>query len=470
MNTLSLCMIIKDGEKYIEQCIESVMPAVAEIIIVDTGSTDSTLEKIKRFNPFVYQMEWKNDFSQARNASLKHATSDYILVLDADEVIYSEDLPKLIQAIENTNADCLTIRFHNLTCENDENIFNIHEGLRILKNGSYHFEGAIHEQPIFNFPDKTPITEHSGVRVKHYGYLKSNAGEKKFDRNMTILKQVLENNPQEPFHLFNMGNQYMSIGDYKTAIEYYEKADKFKDINLAYSPHLIYRHASCLKNLRKCDECLAVATEGLKLYPACTDLEFLRGVTLASMKRFTLAIESFGRCIKMGKAPQNLCFFPDTSDVRPMIEMAEVYNKMDDHYKALDYFLKAINADRRRGYLIYRIANSLNKIFPDKALVYKNLCNLFADSNHKPNAMVIADALLNIKLLEQARLALDSHIADDADSLFLEGRVLFYSKQYKSAFQSFKDSTCQDAGLLPNTKGRAHEYMTACNLLCGDCH
>ena len=477
MNTLSLCMIVKDGEKYIEQCIESVLPAIKDIIIVDTGSSDSTLEKIKRFNPSVYQMEWKNNFANARNASLKYASGDYIIVLDADEVVYAEDLPKLIETIRHTNADCISIRFHNFIDENDESSFNIHEGLRIFKNGSYHFKGAIHEQPIFNFSGRKPVIEHSDVRVKHYGYLKSNAGEKKFDRNMTILKETLEKSPKEPFHLFNMGNQYMSIGDYKTALEFYDKADKYKDITLAYSPHLIFRRASCLKNSRKGNEGLAVIEEGLKYYPACTDLEFLRGLTLTGMKRFTLAIDSFKRCIEMGPAPPNLCFLPDTANVRPHIELAEIYSSMDDHKKALEHYLKAISIDGKRYYLIYKVAASLNKIFADKTIVYQNICNLFADSSYQPNVMVITDALLNEKLFEQASFALDRYMKKgspvvDSDIYFLKGRISFYSKDYQSAFLNFKKSISPETakGILPNTKNRAYEFMTACGLLCSNCY
>jgi len=472
-------MIVKDGQRYIEQCIESVLPAVTEIIIVDTGSTDSTLEKIKRFNPSVYHMQWNNNFSDARNFSIKYATGDYVIVLDADEVVYSEDLPKLVEVMKNTRSDCLTVRFHNLTDENDDNVFNMHEGLRIFKNGLYRFEGAIHEQPVFNLTDRIPITEQSGIRIKHYGYLKSNSGEKKFNRNMTILNEVLEKTPNEPFHLFNMGNQYMSTGDYNAALKYYDKAHELKDIKLAYSPHLIFRRVSCLKNLCREEDALIAATQGLKLYPACTDLEFLRGLLLAGMKRYTLAIDSFTRCVEMGQAPPNLCFFPNTENIRPMIELAEIYNIMDDHHRALEYYLRAIKVDGKAYYLIYKIAASLNKLFADKSMVYKNLCNLFADSSYRPNAIVMTDALLNEKLFEQAEITLDTcmnSINDDdpeenADIIFLRGRMLFYAKEYNSAFQSFRDYICTDKtkGILPNMESRARKYMLACGLLCNDC-
>src|SRR3989338_5592832 len=88
--TISLCMITKNEEKYLEQCLNSVKDLVDETIIVDTGSTDKTKEIAKRFNAKVYDFKWADDFSAARNESLKHATKDWILILDADEVMDKE--------------------------------------------------------------------------------------------------------------------------------------------------------------------------------------------------------------------------------------------------------------------------------------------------------------------------------------------------------------------------------------------
>ena len=85
MPKLSLCMIVKNEEKFLAGCLESVKNIVDEIIIVDTGSTDKTIEIANSYNAKVYHFEWKNDFSLARNESIKHATGDWILILDADE-------------------------------------------------------------------------------------------------------------------------------------------------------------------------------------------------------------------------------------------------------------------------------------------------------------------------------------------------------------------------------------------------
>src|SRR3989344_2135515 len=90
--TISLCMIAKNEEKHLEECLNSVKELVDEVIIVDTGSTDKTKQIAKKFNAKIYDFKWVDDFSAARNESLKHATKDWILVLDADEVLDKEAL------------------------------------------------------------------------------------------------------------------------------------------------------------------------------------------------------------------------------------------------------------------------------------------------------------------------------------------------------------------------------------------
>ncbi len=89
--TLSLCMIVKNEEENIGRCLASVKPVVDEMIVVDTGSTDRTIDIAKAFGAQVYDFEWTNNFAEARNFSLSKAAGDWILVLDADEVISSLD-------------------------------------------------------------------------------------------------------------------------------------------------------------------------------------------------------------------------------------------------------------------------------------------------------------------------------------------------------------------------------------------
>ena len=115
MKTISLCMIVKNEEKYIGNCLKSIHDLVDEIIIVDTGSTDKTKEICKLFTDKIYDFEWVNDFSKARNYSFSHATSDYIMWLDADDILKEEDrikLKKLKENLENINEDFISMIYN----------------------------------------------------------------------------------------------------------------------------------------------------------------------------------------------------------------------------------------------------------------------------------------------------------------------------------------------------------------------
>ena len=101
---LSLCMIVKNEERFIDQCLASVRDFVDEIIIVDTGSEDRTMEIAERHGAKIFMHPWIGDFSVARNHSLDHAGSEWILVLDADEKLALRDAVQLRDLIRNTTC------------------------------------------------------------------------------------------------------------------------------------------------------------------------------------------------------------------------------------------------------------------------------------------------------------------------------------------------------------------------------
>ncbi|HTG69016.1 MAG TPA: glycosyltransferase family 2 protein, partial [Candidatus Udaeobacter sp.] len=101
MITISLCMIVKNEEQVLDRCLNSVKDLVDEIVIVDTGSTDSTKEIAANYTDRIFHFEWIDDFSAARNYSFRHATKDYILWLDADDLLQENDLEKF-KALKQT--------------------------------------------------------------------------------------------------------------------------------------------------------------------------------------------------------------------------------------------------------------------------------------------------------------------------------------------------------------------------------
>ena len=118
MSKISLCMIVKNEEAYLEECLTSVKDLVSEIIIVDTGSTDKTKEIAKKFGAKIIDFTWIDDFAAARNASIKQATGDWILVLDADEVIAKKDFETIKTLIADKETMGYFLEQRNYTNNN----------------------------------------------------------------------------------------------------------------------------------------------------------------------------------------------------------------------------------------------------------------------------------------------------------------------------------------------------------------
>src|SRR5438128_3749731 len=131
---ISLCMIVKNEEDWVAGAVESVRSIVDEVIIVDTGSTDSTLSRIQEVGAKVLKSQWKDSFAEARNVSLAEAKEDWILVLDADERVAARDLPYIKDAIGQRAADGYHLIQRNYVFGN--------QALGWMANASDYEEGA----------------------------------------------------------------------------------------------------------------------------------------------------------------------------------------------------------------------------------------------------------------------------------------------------------------------------------------
>src|SRR5918997_4758595 len=143
--TLSLCMIVKDEEEMLPRTLEAVKPAVDEIIVVDTGSTDRTVEIAESFGAKVLHHEWTGDFAAARNVSIDAATGDWILYLDADEVLVAEDAPRLRELTGQTWREAFYLVETNFTGDIEDGTAVTHNAMRVFRNRpEYRFDGRLH--------------------------------------------------------------------------------------------------------------------------------------------------------------------------------------------------------------------------------------------------------------------------------------------------------------------------------------
>lgn len=144
MNTISLCMIVKNEELTLSRCLTSIKNFVDEIIIVDTGSTDNTKQLAKQFTNKIYDYDWEDDFSKARNFAFSKANCKYIMWLDADDVVPKSTLQYLIKNKQQLNADVYMLKY-DIAFKNNKPTFSYFRE-RIIKNcKNAIWQGVVHE-------------------------------------------------------------------------------------------------------------------------------------------------------------------------------------------------------------------------------------------------------------------------------------------------------------------------------------
>ena len=237
-------MITKNEEKYLEQCLNSVKDIVDEVIIVDAGSIDKTKEIAKKLNAKVFDFKWVDNFSIARNESIKHANKEWILVLDADEVIEKQDLIKLKDAVENPEDSVgfsleqrsYINNFFEGAVKNDSNFelvkdyqFYIpHFLVRLFKNGlGLHFKHRVHELIEDSIKEKGLNYKKLDIALHHFGSLKNEELiSNKAEEYSKIILQQLEEEPESARYNYQAARMYLGRNDFSNALKYFEKTAK----------------------------------------------------------------------------------------------------------------------------------------------------------------------------------------------------------------------------------------------------
>ena len=199
---ISLCMMLKNEEKMLAQCLNSVKDFVSEIIVVDTGSTDKTVAIAEQFGARVYHHPWENNFSLHRNQSLGYATGDWILILDADEELVRDDIEKLKQASRIPDINVISLSVHNKHVASGE-ITSFLPSVRMWRRRlNARYEGIVHNE--LRLPVEEPILR-VDAKIIHYGYgLDWEQMKKKIARSKALLHKQLEENPNNYFANFNL--------------------------------------------------------------------------------------------------------------------------------------------------------------------------------------------------------------------------------------------------------------------------
>ena len=231
---LSLCMIVKNEGNYLYDCLKSVKEVVDEIIIIDTGSTDKTIEIAKKFNAKIFTYKWNDDFSAARNYSLEHCNYDWVLYLDADERLSEKSINEIKEIVKSENNKayfCKVININKLTQRPA-----LMDYVRLFSNKkSIKFVGKIHEQIEPSLIKNNIEIKKSDIEIIHLGY---NVSEDKLldkaKRNLTLLLSEYEKE-KTSYYAYQLGQTYGILKDKDNAVKYFLISLKDTTLKKEYS-------------------------------------------------------------------------------------------------------------------------------------------------------------------------------------------------------------------------------------------
>ncbi len=183
MPTISLCMIVKNEELHLARCLDSVAELVDEIIVVDTGSTDRTIEIASEYTSKVYSYPWKDDFSDARNYSFSKASMDYCMWMDADDILKDTEKEKFLNLKQTLqpDTDIVMMKYNTAFDEAGKPSFSYFRERWIRNCSKYRWVGAVHEV----VPPVGRLV-YSDIAISHK---KMRAGDP--DRNLRIYRKLL---------------------------------------------------------------------------------------------------------------------------------------------------------------------------------------------------------------------------------------------------------------------------------------
>jgi tetratricopeptide (TPR) repeat protein len=334
---LSLCMIVRDEEEMLPRSLAAVREAVDEIVVVDTGSRDATVEIARSFGAKVIEREWAGSFAEARNASIEAASGDWLLFLDADEVLDQADAPLLRELTGRTWREAFYLVETNHTGELGDGTAVTHNALRMFRNRpEYRFEGRVHEQIAHNLPSGLPERlEPTPIRVDHYGYLGAvRDAKEKSRRNIELLRGQLAEGGANPFFHFNLGSELAAAGDAAGACEQFERAWTLLAEDPAraerpFTPSLTVRSAKALRFCGRPAEADARAVEGLAMFPELTDLVFERALVAAAAGDTDRALALLEECLERGDAPSRFSPTVGSGSFLALVRLAELERGRD---------------------------------------------------------------------------------------------------------------------------------------------
>ena len=360
---ISACLIAKDEEKMLTECLESIKNVVDEIILVDTGSQDSTVSIALKYGCRVISSPWRGDFSQARNVAISMAKYPYILSIDADERLINPELlkPTIFHSIDTTGGWLIQVTSEARRVDGgvDTYISNL---LRLFRNHPLiRFNGLIHEQilePILNAGFKLEDTQ---LKMIHFGYSYSVDKMKlKQLRNLDLLNKALLRNPQDPYCLYHKAKTLLTLGDLQGAEAETKKVFEYVDRQSAVKPQALNYGAIISSRLGDYNTAIERAEQSLAIIPNQSFAHFIIGESYSLLGKWDLALVAYKQMEKAQDEADVISHIVGDYYLPPEqinFNIGKCYIGLNNTNEAEKYFEKGININNKSINCFIGLAN-----------------------------------------------------------------------------------------------------------------
>lgn len=287
--TVCAALIVKNEEAHIKNCISHLINGVDEIVIVDTGSTDKTIEISQSFEKVkVVEFEWCDDFSAARNAAFPHIESDWVFWVDADEYLLEEDIQCVREAAALFDSFNIPVLLRVGIINEYENAYSMssYDAIRLFSTKyGLRFTSKIHEQIVIT-DEKMLIngvmaSNAVKIRLRHFGYRKSEVMQKdKVNRNIKLLKKMVDEDNKNPLWYFFLGRELFATGSFDEALKYFNDCIRLAK-NAPSFGRLLDVYTFLIRTLLimgEIEQAETICTEVMKIRNDFPDIQYFHGI------------------------------------------------------------------------------------------------------------------------------------------------------------------------------------------------
>lgn len=409
---LSIVMMVKNEERYLDKTLYALndlrKDIDTELIILDTGSTDNTIEIAKKYTDKVYFEKWNDNFADMRNVSISYASGDWILILDADEKLTNYDkLKEFFNSDTHKKYDSATIQLKNIFDKN-KNTYSLSHIPRMFKNvDGFGYDGVIHEQPRYKGPVYNNIAS-----FDHYGYMYEDEEirQKKTKRNIKLLLEEIKKKPNDPYINYQLGKSYISALKTNEALFYIEKSyslyNKKGRVPLFVIGNLLGLYVG-MKSYIKCED---LCIKYIKNDKKNIDVYYYLAVSQKNLGKYKESIKSYERYLylldnyEISTQANSMEASLDTGENKEIVNaiIIEIYYKLEMYNKIVEC-LDDLSEEAIKN-VYYIVFKALHKLNHEERIL--ELYNKYPKFNHSKSDFIyhLEEFLKSLKECEKENI------------------------------------------------------------------